>query len=121
MSANYRKYVKFDENKNYVFPNGELASKEVLAQKFAGFIATGNCVVETDETETMLFSLQPMSVWKMAFANKLTEQGEEADFGKSDEETLQKFTEIANAPEPQTVSTEERIAAALEFNNILNM
>jgi len=40
----------------------------------------------------------------------------------SDDEAIQQIETIRNAPSPEPeISPEERIAAALEFNNILNM
>ena len=46
---------------------------------------------------------------------------EDIDFGETVEDALAKLEEIRNKPQPKGVSPEERIAAALEFNNILNM
>ena len=44
------------------------------------------------------------------------------DPSTSEEDSINKIEEIRNAPAPEPeVSAEERIAAALEFNNILNM
>ena len=44
------------------------------------------------------------------------------DASTSEEESINQIEEIRNAPAPEPeVSAEERIAAALEFQNVLNM
>ena len=44
------------------------------------------------------------------------------DSNLSDEESIRQIENLRNAPPPEPeVSAEERIAAALEFQNVLNM
>ena len=106
------KIEKYNGTKTYMFPNGELATPEKVREKFPA-VTSFTHIVETDEAGQVLFAIQNLAAIK-------SQMGIDANL--SEEESIRKIEEIRNAPAPEPeVSPEERIAAALEFNNVLNM
>lgn len=106
------KIEKYTGNKTYMFPNGDLATPEKVKEKFPACMAFAH-IVETDEAGQVLFALQNLAAVK-------SQMGIDASLG--DNESIAKIEELRNAPvaEPEP-SPEERIASALEFNNLLSM
>ncbi len=106
------KIQKYDNTKTYMYPNGEIATPERVKKDFPA-IDTFTHIVETDEAGQVLFAVQNLAAIK-------SQMGISVDL--SDDESIQQVESIRNTPPPEPeVSPEERIAAALEFNNILNM
>lgn len=106
------KIQKYNQNKTYMYPNGDIATPERVQKDFPA-INTFPHIIETDEAGQVLFAVQNLSAIK-------SQMGISVD--TSEEESIRQIEELRNAPPPEPeVSPEERIAAALEFNNILNM
>jgi len=106
------KIEKYDGSKTYMFPNGELATPERVKKDYPAVEAFTH-IIETDEAGQVMFAIQNLA------ANK-SQMG--IDVSVSDEEAIKQIEDIRNAPAPEPeVSAEERIAAALEFQNVLNM
>ena len=106
------KIEKYDETKTYMFPNGELATPERVKKDYPA-VSVFPHIVETDEAGQVMFAIQNLAAIKSQMG---------IDPSTSEEESINQIEEIRNAPAPEPeVSAEERIAAALEFNNILNM
>ena len=106
------KIQKYDNTKTYMYPNGDIATPERVKKDFPA-IDTFTHIIETDEAGQVLFAVQNLAAIK-------SQMGISVDL--SDDEAIQQIEIIRNAPPPEPeVSPEERIAAALEFNNILNM
>ncbi len=106
------KIEKYDGSKTYMFPNGDIATPEVVKAKFPA-VSIFTHIVETDEAGQVLFAIQNLAAIKSQMG---------IDSNLSDEESIRQIENLRNAPPPEPeVSAEERIAAALEFNNILNM
>lgn len=106
------KIEKYDETKTYMFPNGELATPERVKKDYPA-VSVFPHIVETDEAGQVMFAIQNLAAIKSQMG---------IDASTSEEESINQIEEIRNAPPPEPeVSAEERIAAALEFNNILNM
>jgi len=106
------KIQKYDNTKTYMYPNGEIATPERVKKDFPA-IDTFTHIIETDEAGQVLFAVQNLAAIK-------SQMGINVDL--SDDEAIQQIETIRNAPSPEPeISPEERIAAALEFNNILNM
>lgn len=106
------KIQKYDNTKTYMYPNGELATPERVKKDFPAVDAFTH-IIETDEAGQVLFAVQNLSAIK-------SQMGISVD--STDEEAIQQIETIRNAPPPEPeISSEERIAAALEFNNVLNM
>lgn len=106
------KIEKYDVSKTYMFPNGELATPERVKKDYPAVEAFTH-IVETDEASQVMFAIQNLAAIKSQMG---------IDMSLSDEEAISRIEEIRNTlpPEPE-VSAEERIAAALEFQNVLNM
>lgn len=106
------KIEKYNGSKTYMFPNGDLATPEVVKEKFPA-VSTFTHIVETDEAGQVMFAIQNLAAIKSQMG---------IDSNLSDEESIKQIEDIRNAPAPEPeVSAEERIAAALEFQNVLNM
>lgn len=106
------KIEKYNGSKTYMFPNGDLATPEVVKEKFPA-VSTFTHIVETDEAGQVMFAIQNLAAIKSQMG---------IDSNLSDEESIKQIENIRNAPAPEPeVTAEERIAAALEFQNVLNM
>lgn len=106
------KIEKYDGTKVYMHPNGELATPEKIKQRFpASEVFTH--IVETDEQGQVMIAFQNLAAVR-------TQMG--IDPSLSEEEAMAKIEELRNTPQPEPEPTElERLAAALEFQNVLNM
>ena len=108
-----RKLTIYDGTKTYMYPNGTLATPERVLIDFPAITAFPH-VVETDEGEQVLGAVMNLSQLRSNYAIDPSLTIPEA---VAELEYL-----INNPPEPvQEVTVEERIASALEFNNLLNM
>jgi hypothetical protein len=106
------KIEKYNGSKTYMFPNGDLATPDVVKEKFPA-VSTFTHIVETDEAGQVMFAIQNLAAIKSQMG---------IDSNLSDEESIRQIENLRNAPPPEpAVSAQERIAAALEFQNVLNM
>ena len=97
---------KYTGEKTYMFPNGALATKEAVLQKFPAAL-TFTHVVETDEEGQVMWAFQNLAAMK-------TLHGIAKDTPEA--EAIAKLQEIINAPAPEPEpSAEERMAAAMEL------
>ncbi len=102
---------KYTGEKTYMFPSGALATKEAVLEQFPAAL-TFTHIVETDESGEVMWAFQNLSAMRSMY---------EIDRTLSEAEAIEEIQRIANTePEPPDESTpEERIAAALELQNIL--
>lgn len=104
---------KYTGEKTYMFPNGDIGTPEkVYAQWPAAKSFT--FIVETDEGGEVMWGFDNLSaICSMEGIDKIL----------SEEEKIAKIQEIRNTvPEvDNTPSAEERIAAALEYQNVMAM
>lgn len=106
------KIEKYDGSKTYMFPNGELATPERVKKDYPA-VDTFTHIVETDEAGQVMFAIQNLAAIKSQMG---------IDMSINDDEAISQIEEIRNAPPPEPEPTpEERVAAALEFQNVLNM
>lgn len=105
------KIEKYVGNKTYMFPNGDVATPEKILEKFPACLTFPH-IVETDEAGQVLFALQNLAAVK-------SQMGVDASLSES--ESIAKIEEIRNTVPEYEPSPEERIASALEFNNLLSM
>lgn len=106
------KIEKYDGSKTYMFPNGELATPERVKKDYPAVEAFTH-IVETDEAGQVMFAIQNLAAIKSQMGIGVS---------TSDEEAIKQIEDIRNAPAPEPeVSELERVAAALEFQNVLNM
>ena len=101
-----KKIELYTGDKIYMFPNGDIATKERMLEQFPAAL-TFDHIIETDEAGEVAFAVQNLSA--MCSLYKI-------DASLSTEEKIAKIEEIINTePEEDTsASAEERIAAALE-------
>lgn len=101
-----KKIEKYTGNKHYMFPNGKLATPEIMQNDYPAIMVFTH-IIETDEAGEVCFAVQNLSAMRGFYNidNELTE-----------DEAIAKIEEIINTPEPISTepSTEERTASALE-------
>lgn len=103
----------YDGTKTYMFPNGEIGTPEKVYAQFPA-AKSFKFIVETDENGEIMWGMDNLSA--VCSINKI-------DNSLPIEEKIAKIQEIRNA-EPEvdnTPTAEERIAAALEYQNIASM
>lgn len=100
--------------KTYMFPTGKIASPEVMKASYPA-VAVFPHVIETDEAGQVCYAITPFATLKARYG---------IDSSLTDEEAIAEIEEILNTPpEEQEVepTPEERIASALEFQNLMSM
>lgn len=107
-----KKIEKYTGDKTYMFPNGSIATKEAVLKQFPAALTFVH-FVETDENGEVMWAFQNLSAMRTMY---------EIDSSLSEEEALRKIEEIINTPptEPEP-SAEERMAAAMEFQNLMSL
>lgn len=106
------KIEKFTGEKTYMYPNGALATPEKIKADFPAVEAFVH-IIETDEASQVCFAVQNLAAVRsqMGIDPELTET-----------EAIAKIEEIRNTPAPEPEpSAKERIAAAMEYQNLVNM
>lgn len=107
-----KKIEKYTGDKTYMFPNGAIATKEVVLKKFPAAL-TFTHFVETDENSEVMWAFQNLSAMRTMY---------KIDSSLSEDEALAKIQEIINTPPPEPEpSAEERMAAAMEFQNLMSL
>lgn len=107
-----KKVEKYTGNKTYMFPNGELATPERMLQQFPA-ILTFTHMIETDEAGQVAFAVQNLSAMRGVYG---------IDSTLTEDEAISAIEVVLNTPEPEPEPTaEERIAAALEYQNLTSM
>lgn len=106
------KIEKYTGSKTYMHPNGELATPEKIKERFPA-VEVFTHIVETDEQGEVMFGIPNLSAVRSQMG---------IDPSLSEDEAIAKIEELKNAPKPEPEPTaQDRIAAALEFQNVLNM
>lgn len=107
-----KKVERYAGDKTYMFPNGAIATKEVVLKKFPAAL-TFTHFVETDENGEVMWAFQNLSAMRTIY---------KIDSSLSEDEALAKIQEIINTPPPEPEpSAEERMAAAMEFQNLMSL
>lgn len=104
---------KYTGEKTYMFPNGAIADKAAVLKAFPAALTFAH-IVETDESGEVMWAFQNLSAMRSMH---------NIDKSLTENEAIAKLQEIANTPpEVDTTPTaEERIAAALEYQNLTSM
>ena len=105
------KLEKYTGTKTYMFPTGNLATPEIVAEKYPS-VKVFTHVVETDEGGQVLMAIMNLSALRSIH---------KIDSSLSEDDAIAAIQTILNTPSVQEVSAEERIAAALEYQNIASM
>lgn len=106
--------AKYDNTKTFMYPNGELATPERVLNDYPA-IEVFDHIVITDSQEQVIFSIQNIASIRDIY---------NIDSSLSDDEAIKKIQEILNAPDPEIKTeptAEERIAAAMEFQNLMSL
>ena len=108
-----KKIELYTGDKIYMFPNGDIATKERMLQEFPA-VLTFDHIIETDEAGEVAFAVQNLSAMCSLY---------QIDTSLPVEEKIAKIEEIINTePEEDTsASAEERIAAALEAQVMMSL
>ena len=108
-----KKIELYTGDKIYMFPNGDIATKERMLQEFPAAL-TFDHIIETDEAGEVAFAVQNLSAMCSLY---------QIDTSLPVEEKIAKIEEIINTdPEEDTsASAEERIAAALEAQVLMSL
>lgn len=102
------KLERFDGLKTYMFPNGDIATPERIVQDFPA-VAIFPHVLEVNGNVCQAV----MELMAMRAMHNIDES-------LSDDDAIELMEAIINAPPPESVpSAEERIAAAMEFDNLM--
>lgn len=103
---------KYTGNKTYMFPNGSLGTKEAVLKQWPAAL-TFTHIVETDEEGQVMWAFNNLAAMKSMY---------NIDKSLTEEEAIAKLQEIRNTPPAEPEATaEERIAAALEYQNMVSM
>lgn len=105
-----KRLEKWTGTKTYMYPNGELATPERINSDFPAGLHFAH-VIETDEQGQVCFAFMNLSAVRSQY---------EINPELSDEDAIIELETIINAPQPEPEpSAEERIAAAMEFQNLM--
>lgn len=106
------KIEKYNPTKTYMFPNGTIATPQIIQEKYPA-VNVFQHIVETDEQGEVLFALQNLAAVRGQMG---------VDPSLSEDEAVAKIEELRNAPPPEpTPSAEDRIAANLEWQTLLTL
>lgn len=106
-----KKLEKYLGNKTYMFPNGAIATPERMLEDFPA-VLTFTHIIETDEAGEVCFAVENLSAMRSMY---------NIDKTLTEDEAIAKIEEIINTPPEEVVSAEERIASALEYQNLITM
>lgn len=107
-----KKIEKYTGEKTYMFPNGAIATPDEMLRQFPAVLEFVH-IIETDEAGEVCFAVQNLSAMRGFYG---------IDSSLDEEQAIAAIQEIINAPAPEAVpSAEERIAAALEYQNLLSL
>lgn len=101
----------YNGSKTYAFPTGALATPDVVAERYPATKLFAH-VVETDANGQVMFALSNLSVLRSKY---------NIDANATNEEAIEAIEAILNTAPVVTPTPEERIAAALEYQNLLAM
>lgn len=106
------KIEKYTGEKTYMFPNGAIATPEAVLAEFPAAL-TFTHIVETDEAGEVLWAFENLAAMRSMH---------NLDVALTEDEAIAALEALRNAPRPEgTPGAEERIAAAMEYQNIATM
>ena len=102
---------KYDGTKTYMTCSGALATPEFVSAQYpaaAHFVH----IVETDVDSQMMYAFQNLAAMRSAY---------ELDMTLTEDEAIAELQRLINTVPESTPSAEERIAAALEYQNLVGL
>lgn len=108
-----RTFKIYDGTKTYMYPNGAIAKKETVLADFPAVLEFPH-IIEVDSRDQVMLSCQNLSMMRDLY---------NIDQSLTDEEAVIAIQNKINEPVATTAaaSPEERIAAALEYQNLMAM
>ena len=106
-----KKIEKYNGDKVYMFPNGAIATKERMLEDFPAVLTFAH-IIETDEMGEVCFAVENLSAMRSFYG---------IDPSLTESEAIAKIEEIINTEPEIEPSAEERIASALEYQNLMSM
>lgn len=106
-----RKLEIFEKTKTYMYPNGNIATANDIIRDFPA-VASFKHVIETDEAGEVCFAVMNFNTVKAQYG---------IEQSVDDEEAIALIEEKMNTVQVSTPSAEERIAAAMEFQNMVTI
>jgi hypothetical protein len=104
------KLEKFTGNKVYMFPNGEVASPEIIRAKFQAVDYFPHVIEVNGDVCQAVMNLNALR------------NIHNIDSALNDDQAILAIEVIMNTPDPEPEPTaEERIAAAMEFQNLMSL
>jgi hypothetical protein len=105
-----QKYEKYTGTKTYMFPSGAIATREVMLEQFPAVLAFPHIIL-TDEGGEVCYAVQNLSAMRAHYG---------IDAALTESEAIAAIEAIINTPPPEPEpDVNERIAAALEFQNLM--
>lgn len=107
-----KKLKKYLGNETYMYPNGKVATPEIMLQDFPAILVFPH-IIETDEAGQVCFAVENLSAMRSLY---------NIDASLTEDEAIAKIEEIINTPAPEPEpSAQERIASALEYQNLMSL
>lgn len=106
------KLEKYEGNKIYMFPSGALGDKEAMLRDFPAVLAFPH-IIHTDEGGEVCFGVYNL-------AAMCAQNGVDMTLSEAEKIAALEVAMNTPAPEPEP-SAEERIAAAMEFQNLMSL
>lgn len=106
-----KKLEKYTGDKTYMFPNGAIATPEKMLADFPAALTFVH-IIETDEAGEVCFAVQNLNAMRSLY---------NVDKELTEVEAIAKIEEIINTEPEVEPSAEERIASALEYQNLMSM
>lgn len=105
-----KKVIRYN-GKTFMYPSGEIATRDRMLQDFPA-IEYFTHIIETDEAEEVCFAVQNLSAMRGLY---------KIDPALTEDEAITKIQEIINTPPEPEPDAQERIASALEYQNLMSM
>lgn len=106
--------LKIYDEKTRMYPSGKVATKDTVYADYPA-VKVFTHVIETDENDEVIYAINNLSALLTSY---------NIDKSLSEQEAVQAIQDIMNTPrepvEPEPTA-EERIAASLEYQNLLAM
>lgn len=109
-----KKLLIYDRKTTFMYPSGKVATPEVVKADYPA-CEHFTFVIETNQRKEVIYGFYNLSGLRDSY---------DIDDSLSDEEAIAQIEEIMNTPEEVVEgepSAEERIAAALEYQNMMSM
>lgn len=106
--------LKIYDEKTRMYPSGKVATKDTVYADYPA-VKVFTHVIETDENDEVIYAINNLSALRTSY---------NIDKSLSEQKAVQAIQDIMNTPrepvEPEPTA-EERIAASLEYQNLLAM